>query len=37
LQVQIKVHPKAAGGPRDVNVTNPDGQSATKAGCFSVG
>jgi hypothetical protein len=36
LDVQIKVHPKAASGPRDVTVTNPDGQNDVSAGCFSV-
>lgn len=36
LDVQVKVHPKAASGPRDVTVTNPDSQSGTNAGCFSV-
>ena len=36
LDVQVKVHPQAATGSRDVTVTNPDGQSGTKAGCFTV-
>ncbi len=36
LEVQIKVHPKATQGPRDVTVTNPDGQSDTEAGGFTV-
>ncbi len=36
LSVRIKVHPRAASGLRDVTVTNPDGQSGTKANCFTV-
>ena len=36
LDVQIKVHPRAASGSRDVTVTNPDGQSGTGTGCFAV-
>ncbi|MBI3457802.1 MAG: DUF11 domain-containing protein [Candidatus Rokubacteria bacterium] len=36
LDVQIKVHPKATSGPRDVTVTDLDGQSGTKPGCFTV-
>ena len=36
LLVQIKIHPKAASGPRDVVVTNPDGKSGTGAACFTV-
>ena len=36
LDVQIKVHPKASSGPRDVTVTNPDKQSGTQVGCFTV-
>lgn len=36
LNVQIKVHPRAASGPRDVTITNPDGQGGTGTGCFSV-
>jgi len=36
LDVQIKVHPRASSGPRDVTVTNPDGQSGSKRECFSV-
>lgn len=36
LDVKIKIHPKAASGPRDVTVTNPDGQSGTEVGCFTV-
>ena len=34
--VQIKVHPQAAFGDRTVTITNPDGQSGSKAGCFTV-
>ena len=37
LNVGIKVHPKAAAGPRDVTITNPDGTSGTGTGCFTVG
>lgn len=37
LQVDIKVHPKAGTGPRDVTVTNPDGTTAILAGGFTVG
>ena len=37
LTVQIKVHPKAATGSRNVTVTNPDTSTATCAGCFNVG
>ncbi len=36
LEVRIKVHPRAASGPRGVTVTNPDGQSGTKADGFTV-
>ncbi len=36
LNVQIKVHKRAASGPRDVTVTNPDGKSGTQADCFTV-
>ena len=36
LDVQIKVHPKATSGPRDVMVTNPGGGNDTNAGCFTV-
>ena len=38
LDVQIRVHNRAASGPRDVTVTNPDGQSSgpSGAGCFEV-
>ena len=36
LDVQIKVHPKAAPDPRTVTVTNPDGQFGTKESCFNV-
>ena len=34
--VQIKVHPQAASGPRTVTITNPDGQFGSLAGCFKV-
>ena len=36
LKVEIEVHKKAPSGPRDVTVTNPDGQSGTMAACFTV-
>ncbi|MFC2014188.1 matrixin family metalloprotease [Chloroflexota bacterium] len=36
LDVKIKIHPKAAAGPRDVTVTNPDGQHDTLPGGFEV-
>ena len=36
LTVQIRVHNRAAVGPRDVTVTNPDGQSGTLRGGFIV-
>ena len=36
LTVQVKVHPRAAAGTRDVEVTNPDGQSGVNLGCFTV-
>jgi hypothetical protein len=37
IMVQIKVHPRADYGLRDVVVTNPDGQSSTGGGdCFEV-
>jgi len=36
LNVQVKVHPKAATGLRTVTVTNTDGQSGSNAGCFTV-
>ncbi len=35
LEVQIKIHRRAS-GPRDVTVTNPDGQSGTGDSCFTV-
>lgn len=37
LDVQIKVHPKANLGTRNVTVTNPDGTADTLAGGFTVG
>ena len=36
LTVKIKVNPNAAIGPRTVTVTNTDGQSGSKPGCFNV-
>lgn len=36
LDVNIKVNPKASSGPRDVMVTNPDGQSDTLVAGFTV-
>ena len=36
LRVQVKVHRRAAVGPRDVTVTNPDGLTGTSIGCFAV-
>lgn len=36
LTVQIRIHNLAAVGPRDVVVTNPDGQSDTLAGGFAI-
>ena len=36
LAVGIKIHRRASGGSRDVTVSNPDGNSATGLGCFSV-
>lgn len=36
LDVQVKIHRRADAGPRNVTITNPDGQSGTKAGCFTV-
>ncbi len=36
LAVRLKVQRRAAPGPRDVTVTNPDGQSGSLAGCFTV-
>ncbi len=36
LNVQIQIDRRATPGPRDVTVTNPDGQSGTKVGCFTV-
>ena len=36
LDVRIKVHRRAASGPRAVTVTNPDGGSGALAACFTV-
>jgi hypothetical protein len=36
LDVQIRVNRRASFGPRDVTVTNPDGQTGTLAACFTV-
>ncbi len=36
LDIKIKVHPRAGSGVRDVTVSNPDGQSGTNTGCFTV-
>jgi hypothetical protein len=36
LNVGIKIHKRAAAGARNVTVTNPDNQSGTKIGCFTV-
>lgn len=36
LEVGIRVHNRASAGPRNVTVTNPDGQSDTMVGCFTV-
>jgi len=36
LEVEIEIHKKAPSGTRDVTVTNPDGQTGTKAACFTV-
>ncbi|MGD2153942.1 MAG: CARDB domain-containing protein [Gemmatimonadales bacterium] len=36
LDVRIRIGPRAAPGPRDVTVTNPDGQSGTGTACFTV-
>jgi PKD repeat protein len=36
LVVRIRVHPRAASGPRDVTVTNPDGSSGVLVGGFTV-
>jgi uncharacterized repeat protein (TIGR01451 family) len=36
LDVRIKVNPRAALGARTVTVTNPDGQSGSLPGCFTV-
>ncbi len=36
LNVAIRVYPRAASGPREVTITNPDGQSGSNVACFSV-
>ena len=36
LNVSIKIHPRAAPGPRDVTVSNPDGSSGVLEGQFDV-
>jgi beta-glucanase (GH16 family) len=36
LDVRVKIKKKAARGPRDVTITNPDGGEATGAGVFQV-
>jgi trimeric autotransporter adhesin len=36
LTVRIKVSPQAASGARTVAITNPDGQSGSLPGCFTV-
>jgi hypothetical protein len=36
LNVQVKIPWWIAPGPRTVTVTNPNGQSGSKAGCFTV-
>jgi hypothetical protein len=36
LEIRIIVHKQAESGPRDVTVTNPDGQSATLPDGFAV-
>ena len=36
LNVRIRVNKRAALGPKDVTVTNPDGKSGVKAACFTV-
>ena len=36
LNVSIKIHPRAAPGPRDVTVSNPDGSSGVFDGQFDV-
>jgi len=36
LNASIRIGPRAALAQRDVIVTNPDGQSGTGTGCFSV-
>ncbi|UCC81830.1 MAG: hypothetical protein JSW46_12560 [Gemmatimonadota bacterium] len=36
LDANLRIGPRAALGPRAVTVTNPDGQSGTGTGCFTV-
>ncbi|UCC71592.1 MAG: hypothetical protein JSV86_14545 [Gemmatimonadota bacterium] len=36
LDANLRIGPRAARGPRDVTVTNPDGQSGTATACFTV-
>jgi hypothetical protein len=36
LSVRIKVMPQASSGARTVTITNPDGQSGSLPGCFTV-
>ena len=36
LTVRIKVNPQASSGARTVTITNPDGQSGSLPGCFTV-
>ena len=36
LEVRIRIHPRAGSGSRNVTVTNPDGESGTLAGGFTV-
>ncbi|MGD2218382.1 MAG: CARDB domain-containing protein [Gemmatimonadales bacterium] len=36
LDASLRISPRAAPGPRDVTVTNPDGQSGTGTACFTV-
>ena len=36
LDVRIKIHKQAASGPRDVTVTNPNGDTGTGTNCFTV-
>jgi len=36
LDVSVRVHPRAATGPREVTITNPDGHVGSLAACFYV-